>query len=135
MLNLRECRNSRKQGDIGLVAAMNWFVGAGHDVYLPLTDSQDTDLVVDIDGKLCRVQVRTTYFKTPYGIYQVHLHVSGGNRSGTGKMKLFDAKAIDYLFVLTDSGEMYCIPTQVIDCVKSLNLGDKYQIYKVTNSF
>lgn len=131
-LRLREQKNSKIQGNIGLTYAIHWFASNGYDVYLPLTDSQDADLVVGVNGRLFSVQVRTTYFKTPYGIYQVHLHVSGGNRSGTGKTKLFDTCQVDYLFVITDDGDRYLIPKAEITAVKSLNLGEKYDLYKVS---
>jgi len=66
MLRLSEQKNSRIQGNIGLATAILWFEQQNYRVYLPLTDSQDEDLVVKIDGKLLSVQVRTTYCKSPH---------------------------------------------------------------------
>lgn len=131
LLYLRNARNSKKQGDIGLVAAIYWFESNGYPVLLPLTDSQDYDLAADMDGKLCKVQVKTTYYRNRHGNYEVNLRVSGGNRSGTGKIKYFDSSLVDYLFAVTDSASKYLIPSVHIEATRSLTLGDKYAIYKV----
>lgn len=122
--------NSKKQGDVGLGVAIAWFV-TDYTVSIPLTDSQDYDLIVDKENSLYRVQVKTTSDKTEYGIYKVELRVKGGNKSGTGKIKKFDNKKVDLLFVLTDNGNKYCIPTKLINSDSTINLGDKYAEYKV----
>lgn len=132
MLGLQETRNSKKQGDIGLVTAIWWFERNGCPVSIPLTDSQDYDLVADVDGKLSKVQVRTTYHKKPSGIYKADLRVRGGNRSGTGKVKHFDPVRVDYMFVVTNAGDMYLIPSNEIANIHSVTLGEKYEQYRVT---
>ena len=96
-----------------------------------MTDSQSYDLVVEADGKFYGVQVRTTYHKKPYGTYQVNLKVSGGNRSGTGKIAYFDPQSVDLLFIVTDSGEKYLIPSSEVKSRSSINLCDKYEQYRV----
>jgi PD-(D/E)XK nuclease superfamily protein len=131
MLGLRTQRNSKIQGNIGLATAILWFEQNGYPTYIPLTDSQEDDLVVRINGKLCGVQVKTTYHKTPSGSYEVNLRVSGGNRSGTGKIKHFDPSEVDYLFVVTDTNEKYLIPSVHIDARRAITLWDKYAQYRV----
>lgn len=126
---LQDQKNSKKQGDVGHGIAIGWFASQGHTVCIPLTDSQDYDLIIDIDDKLYKVQVKTTTFKTKYGIYNVSLTVNGGNRSGKGKIKKFDNTKVDYLFILTNSGIKYLIPTSEFTNVNSLCLGTKYQKY------
>jgi hypothetical protein len=78
-LRLAKARNSKKQGDLGLVHAILWFEEHGFPVFLPLTDSQDCDFVAKVDGRLCEVQVRTCYYKNRHGNFTVNLKVSGGN--------------------------------------------------------
>lgn len=39
--------NSKKQGDIGMCYAMAYFSKIGYTVSVPITDSQDYDLIVD----------------------------------------------------------------------------------------
>lgn len=41
--------NPKKQGDAGLGVAIGWFTTHGYTMSVPLTDSQDYDLIVD-DG-------------------------------------------------------------------------------------
>src|SRR5574341_2222316 len=129
---LRNQRNSKKQGDVGLGIAIGWFSSRGYHVSVPLTDSQDYDLVVEADGRFFSVQVKTTYHQKYPGIYCATLKVSGGNRSGTGKVKYFDPKRIHYLFILTERGDMYLIPSYVVTNRTSINLGEQYQEFRVT---
>lgn len=53
-MKLNEHKNSKKQGDAGLGEAIAYFTRLGYTVQLPLTDSQDYALVVDIDGNIIR---------------------------------------------------------------------------------
>jgi hypothetical protein len=73
--------NPRKQGDIGVGAAIAWFMANGYCVLMPLSESQPYDLVVDDGERLQRVQVKTTTAKSPYGRYVVSLQTAGGNQS------------------------------------------------------
>lgn len=132
MLSLEKQRNSKIQGDVGLGVAIAWFVQNDYRVAIPLTDSQDYDLVIEINGAFSSVQVRTTYYERYDGIYQVDLRVCGGNRSGTGKTKNFDPDLVDYLFAVTNAGDKYFIPCKDIQARQSINLGAKYAQYKVT---
>lgn len=122
--------NTKKQGDVGLGKAIAFFSSMGWTVNLPLTDSQGYDLVID-SGKLHRVQVKTTTFKSKSGSYYVSLTVKGGNRSGTGKIKKFDFDLIDYVFVLTGDGTEYFIPTTCIDSKSCITLSKKFDVWRV----
>jgi hypothetical protein len=131
LLRLQERPNTRRQGDIGVALAIKWFIENGYRPFVPIGELPDYDLVVDFDGVLYRVQVRTTYFKKPSGNYEVNLRVLGGNRSGTGKIKHFDPQKVDYLFVVTESGEKYFIPSHAILIKSALTLCEKYAVYQV----
>jgi hypothetical protein len=125
-------KNSKKQGDVGLSAAIFYFSKKGHTVSIPLTDSQDYDLIVDIDNKLCRVQAKTSSFKTKYGRYSVGLRTLGGNTSWNGVVKYFDNTKTEYLFVLTENNEAYLIPSYEIKNKSSINVGkNKYDKFKI----
>lgn len=130
-MKLSEHKNSKKQGDAGLGAAIGWFTENSYTVCVPLTDSQSYDLVVEIDGKLSRVQVKTTTSIDEYGVYTVSLSTSGGNRSGTGKVVHFDPSKVEYLFVLAGNGNRYFIPSSFIKCKRSMNLGKNYLQFKI----
>lgn len=123
--------NTKKQGDIGLGVAISYFVQQGITVSIPLTDSQDYDLIVD-DGGLKRVQIKTTSNKSESGGYEVGLRVLGGNRSWNGVAKVFDNTKVDYLFVLTEEGDKYLIPADKIESKNSIVVGkNKWNEYKI----
>lgn len=87
----------KKQGDVGMGIAIGWFASKGCTVCIPLTDSQDYDLIVEIKNKLKKIQIRTTRFIAPSKSYSLNLRVCGGNRSGKGKVKKFDPKKVEFL--------------------------------------
>ncbi len=114
---------------MGLGVAISYFTSIGNTVGIPLTDSQDYDLIID-DGKaLYRVQIKTTSYKRLN--YEVNLSVKGGNRTSVGKIKKFDINQCDYLFVVTESLDKYLIPSKALLAKHCLALGSKYQKYKV----
>lgn len=133
MLSLANYRNSKKQGDIGLVLAIAWFEINDYPVSIPLTDSQDYDLIIDMSGTLKKVQVRTTYNQQKSGSYEVNLRVMGGNRSGTGQVKYFIDTDVDYLFIVVENGAKYFIPKSNITNKRSINICNDgvYEQYRV----
>lgn len=131
MLGLKELDNFSIQGDVGIHAACFYLRLQGYDILKPENDNLDYDLAINTEEGFKTVQVRTTYHKSKYGKYIVHLPVSGGNRTGKYKFKYLNQNVVDYLLVLTDEGSIYFIPTSVITAKKQLNLGDKYEEYKV----
>jgi len=114
---------------MGLGVAIGYFTSKGYTIGIPLTDSQDYDLIVDIGNKLSRVQIKTTGYKRIN--YEVNLSVKGGNRTSIGKIKKFDVNQCDYLFVVTELLEKYLIPSQELVAKHCLALGLKYEKYKV----
>ena len=56
--------NFKQQGNIGMAYAIAYYTKLGYVVSIPLTDSQDYDLIIDTGIKLLKVQVKTTDFKT-----------------------------------------------------------------------
>lgn len=125
------CKNTKKQGDVGLGSAIAWFCSEGYTVCIPLTDSQGYDLVVEDDERLYRVQVKTTSFKDKYGRFFTSLTVKGGNRTGTGRIKKFSKRSADMLFVLTSDGDRYLFLVEEEWNNQSLTLGEKYSNFKI----
>ena len=122
-------KNTKKQGDMGLGAAIHFFTSRGYTVGIPLTDSQDYDLIVDDGDQLGRVQVKTCSFKRRS--YEVNLSIKGGNRSSKGKVKQFDATKCDFLFVITENQEKYLIPSRELVARYNLVLGPKYKKFLI----
>jgi hypothetical protein len=128
---LRDLPNPKRQGDIGLAAAIAWLMRNGYFVFTPLGDFPYYDLVAEKEDRLYKVQAKTSFHEAYPGIYQVQLATNGGNRSGTGKTKYFDPTKVDYVFILTDADEMYFIPSCDIASKKCINLGERYEEYRV----
>lgn len=120
-------KNTKKQGDMGLGVAISYFTSQGYTVGIPLTDSQDYDLIVDIKNDLKRVQVKTCSYKRKD--YEVNLSIKGGNRTSQGKIKCFNNTKCDYVFIVTEKLEKYLIPSKKLTAKHNLALGAKYQKY------
>jgi hypothetical protein len=124
-------KNSKKQGDAGLGQAIAYFTSKGYDVALPLTDSADWDLIVEIDGELKRVQVKTSIQLTKSGIMKFNANVNGGNKTSKGKTKLISAQGWDLLFLHhLITGMQAIIPKSALSTQGQINIGGtKYKEY------
>jgi hypothetical protein len=123
-------KNTKKQGDVGVGCAIRFFSELGATVCVPLTDSQDYDLVVELAGKLQRVQVKTTRYRNKYGRFSISLSIKGGNRSGAEKIKKLDVTAIDAIYIITEDNQEYFIPIAEVGAKNSLVLGHAYEKFK-----
>jgi hypothetical protein len=124
------CKNSKKQGDFGLGATIAHFCKLGWTVCLPLTDSQEYDLIVDNGTGLKRVQVKTTSHKKEGKNFEVNLRTMGGNQKG-GWSKNFDNTKVDILVVLTSENGLYVIPTNEINAKTSIVLFSTWDKFKI----
>jgi PD-(D/E)XK nuclease superfamily protein len=123
--------HSREQGDLGELSALEWLVSAGAHVYIPFGHSPDCDLVADMDGRLVRVQVKTSRFFVK-ARWKVQLSTRGGNRSWTGVVKRFSPERADYLFVHVADGRRWFIPSHEIEGETSICVGGpKYAGFEV----
>lgn len=116
----KEKKNTHIQGNIGLVTAIQHFGNLGCIICIPLNDIQDYDLVVDYEGRLIKVQVKTTYFKIN-NKYKVKL----------GGAKRFTENQSDYLFIVNQEGVKYFIPRDIVTASSGIVLGDNYSQYIV----
>jgi hypothetical protein len=122
--------NPRRQGLLGLTAAIDWFSRNGYLVSIPLNDSQPYDLIVEDDaGRLLKAQVKTTTARSPSGSFTVSLRTKGGNQS-FHTTKHFDPATSDLLFVLTDDERICVFPSAEVASTASLNLCAKYECYR-----
>lgn len=118
------------QGNIGLGKAIEYFTSHSIPVCIPLNDTQKYDLVVDMDGTLARISVKTSRFKMAKTSYYVLLQNCGGS-SGKGKIRKFDNTTCDYVFVLTGNNKMYLIPSSKITAKAGISVGNKYTEFEV----
>jgi PD-(D/E)XK endonuclease len=128
--------NRRQQGDLGEASAIEWFSRLGATIFVPFGHSPDIDLVVQLEGQVLRVQVKTSvqFAETPNGHLRrvVSLKTCGGNQSWSGIAKRIDPSRVDCLFVLTGDGRRWLIPSDCLDSRTSLQLGgDKYSEHEI----
>jgi hypothetical protein len=115
---------------------MDWLSNKGALVWIPLGHSPDVDLMAEVDGKLLRVQVKTSTYRltTPDGHsrWAVSVSTSGGNQSWNRTTKVFDSALVDRLFVLVGDGRRWFIPAAFVESSRRLSLGgNKYSEFEV----
>ncbi len=125
------CKNSKKQGDIGLALAIAYFTCNDYTISIPLTDSQDYDLIADKNNKLYRVQVKSTSYMQNNS-YRISLTIKGGNRSGINKIKKLNPDNVDLIFIVTSINQQYVIPISEIAGQSTIALCSKYDKFKVS---
>ena len=121
---------TKGQGNVGVTAAILYFAKQGNTISIPLNDSQEYDLVVDMNGKLNKVQVKTTKYSTEHGVYQASLVSSGGSKREVYH-RVCESQC-DLLFVLCENNTQYLIPRDVFTKnIKSINLGKNVEQFIV----
>ena len=85
--------------------------------------------VIEMNGNLSSVQVKASGCLTKNNKYQVALKSCGGTKGVTYKT-LVNTR-VDFLFVLLADKTMYLIPTNEIKNIATINIGEKYNKYKV----
>lgn len=128
--------NRRQQGDLGEASAIEWLTRIGATVLIPFGHSPHFDLVAESDGRLVRVQVKTSTVleRTSDGHerWAIGIATNGGNQSWTGVAKRFDPSTVDYLFVLVGDGRRWMIPVAAVEGSVGLRLGGpKYSEYEI----
>ena len=119
---------NKEKGRSSLGIAIGYFSINGYTVSIPLNDTQDYDLIIEKDGKIETVQVKSTDCKTKYGVYQVALKSCGGTKGKTYKTVI--NTNVDKLVVITKELNIYIIPIKDIKNKSTLNLCSKYDVYK-----
>jgi hypothetical protein len=124
-------KNSKQQGNVGIGQAIAYFTKMGYTVCIPLTDSQNYDLIVE-NGTIQKVQVKTSNYVVKSGGYEVALGTCGGNQS-FNTVKKFDPSQVDLLFITLGNGQSYCIPTSILPKKdrRTITIGKKYSEYKI----
>lgn len=86
--------NTKAIGDIGEANVLCKFVELGIPVYLPFGDNQRSDLIAEFNGKLNRIQVKTSV-KAEDGVYKVDLTSSTVHRKN-GVKYVYTENDIDF---------------------------------------
>ena len=104
---------NRQKGNCGLGMAIAYFSTNDYTVSIPLNDTQDYDLIVEKNGILQRVQVKSTGCIGKGGNYQVALKSCGGTKGKTYKTVI--ETNVELLFILAENKNMYLIPRETIE--------------------
>lgn len=95
------------------------FIAAGFQVSIPYGDCARYDFLADKDGKIIRVQVKSSSWtdetKTAFMFYARSIHI---NSKGV-KQQRYDETQIDYLATFFE-GKCYVIPVQECSITKTL---------------
>ncbi len=113
-------RLTQKKGDTAVAQAIATFANMGYDISVPLTESAPYDLVVEVSGKLKKVQVR--YCSSN----EVDLRRIHSNSKGYVVKKTKNG-AYDWLYILSPNNGEYLIK----ECLagrRSVSLVEKYKI-------
>ena|SRR5215208_2585062 len=122
----------REQGDLGELSAMEWFVGRGVRIYIPVFHSPDVDLIADVDRRPLRIQVKTSTCRNRLGRWDVSISTRGGNQSWNRVSKYFDPTRCDLLFVHVGDGRRWLIPSHGVECRSGLTFGGpKYSEFEI----
>jgi bifunctional DNA-binding transcriptional regulator/antitoxin component of YhaV-PrlF toxin-antitoxin module len=133
---MRRRINRRQQGDLGEASAIEWLTGVGATVLVPFGHSPDFDLVAYANGRLLRIQVKTSTHSAirseGHERSVVALATRGGNQSWNRITKRLDQSRFDYLFALTGDGRRWFIPSTVLDAEIAISLGGaKYSEFEI----
>lgn len=124
--------NAKQQGSICVAKAIAYFTEKGYVVSIPISEVQRYDLVVEMNGELKRVEVKSTGYKRSSGSYQVQLATYGGVKTGKSTIKAISRVDCDLVFICVEDGTLYLFPIEVLDGIKTnFTLSSKYNLYKV----
>lgn len=121
--------NTNKQrGNAGIGLAIGYYSTNGYTVSVPLNDTQDYDIIVD-NGTLLKVQAKFSSQKSKYGFSIVPLRSLGGTTGAVYK-RVIDTD-VDVIFFANPDGEMWSIPKNIVTQQSTINLGKKFDKYRV----
>lgn len=107
--------DKQRHGTESELLAEYYFVNNGYIVSKPINDFNEYDFVIDCNGALYKVQVKTIYFDNSKNRWLgscVTSHIRGANRRINKK---YNEKSFDYaLFVCKERNCVYLIPIEKI---------------------
>lgn len=139
--------DTKRYGNIGEAIAISSFVKHGIPVYLPFGDNEKADLIAEFNGKLNKIQVKTSVKATDGKIlFDV---TSCTNHRGNGNRHKYTSEEIDYFFcynVERDKAFLIKVPDEAITMVciryeppkngqiKNVHMEDEYLFENVITS-
>jgi hypothetical protein len=100
--------DTKLKGDISEYKVITELLERNYNVLLPVGDRLKYDLVIEINGKYCRIQVKTAYRIAKS--YKVNLRMSKTNRK-IYKVEFYKKTDIDFLIAyVPETKEFYIFP-------------------------
>ena len=121
----------RQQGDFGELSAAYWLASRGATLALPFGTNRHWDLIAELDGRVLRVQVKTSACRYK-DRWAVTVCTRGGNQSWNGLVKTLDVERFEFLFVVVADGRQWFIPADRVEGRTAIHLGGrKYAEFEV----
>lgn len=89
--------NTKRYGNIGEAMAISLFVKHGIPIAIPFGDNEKYDLIAEFNGKLNKIQVKTSISKAENGTVTFDVTSSSLHRKNVSKAK-YTKNDIDYFF-------------------------------------
>lgn len=103
--------NTKQLGNIGEAKVLSEFVRIGIPVYIPFGDNEKSDLVAEFNGKLNRIQIKTSE-KIKEGKVEFSINSSTSHRNN-GKKFNYTKEHIDYFALYNlELNEVLIIPVE-----------------------
>lgn len=96
--------NTSQLGNIGEVRVLSEFVKLGIPCYLPYGDGNKCDLIADFNGKLNKIQIKTTE----------KLNINGAMEWKVTRQEGFHGNRVQYNKEDIDYFAFYCIETDIV---------------------
>lgn len=91
-------------GNLGEVKVLSEFVKLGIQCYLPYGDGSEVDLIADFNGKLNRIQIKTTE----------HLNKVGAMEWKVTRQEGYHGNRANYSLNKIDYFAFYCVETDIV---------------------
>lgn len=114
--------------DAALGIAAGWFLRNGYPVSVPLSPLR-YDLIVESGASFKKIQVKTTTNKRD-GYWLVGISRRAYHKSGNRRVS-YSSSDIDAFFIVCDDDSMYLIPIEATKNTQDLQLGKKYEKYRL----
>ena len=130
--NQRHARPPKRRGELAELAFMQKVINLGFGVAKPWGDSDRYDFILDVGGRLSRVQVRSTAYESHRG-YAVHTYVYKKHQ-----MVALTARDIDVVTAYIVPLDLwYVVPVEAFGPCKNLwfypngsKKGSRFEIYR-----
>lgn len=108
----------------GLITEMQvalYFIQLGYNVSQPLNMDSRYDFILDVNGKLLKIQVKTSHLSSPDTIQFKCRSITGRNQKGILKTSRYSENEIDY-FATYWNNQCYLIPVNECSAAKTIHL-------------